>query len=390
MTRHRPRILVNRHSPGAVQVFSRLGEVTALETAAITRDAVREADILVVRSETRVDAQLLEGSRVRFVGTLTIGTDHVDKGYLRERGIVFAAAPGSNAASVCEYVTAGLLIRARRTGRPLGGTAIGIVGVGNVGRRVAQAARVLGMRVLLNDPPLARATGDPVYRPLEELLEADVITLHVPLTRTGPDATHHFFGRDRLGKMKPGSLLVNTSRGGVIPTPDLLEALASGRPGAAILDVWEGEPDIDARLLEKSFLGTPHIAGYSLDGKLNALRMVYGEVCRFLGVPASWIPPEEEQGGELPAIRIPPGMREEEAILAHVVGSAYSIELDDGMLKGTLELEREGRRASFVKLRSGYRVRREFPARVVDLEGGGETAGGILAGLGFRISGRGG
>ncbi|MBM2845533.1 MAG: Erythronate-4-phosphate dehydrogenase, partial [Bacteroidetes bacterium] len=276
-------IVVNRNTPAVVETFSRLGKVIALDTHEVTRESVRNADVLVVRSETRVDRGLLDGSRVRFVGTVTIGTDHVDLEYLAANGIGFASAPWSNANSVAEYITA-LLVWSKRTGEALNGKTIGVVGVGNVGSRVVRVARALGMNVILNDPPLARKTGDPAFLPLDELMGAGVLTLHVPLARSGSDATYHLFDETRLCRMKRGSVLINTSRGAVVETNALRAVLASKQLSTAILDVWEDEPGIDLTLLNNVMLGTAHIAGYSLDGKLNALRMVYGEVCRFLGV----------------------------------------------------------------------------------------------------------
>ncbi|MBI4419049.1 MAG: 4-phosphoerythronate dehydrogenase, partial [Ignavibacteriales bacterium] len=209
-------IVISKNSPGASDAFSTLGSVRELDSSEITAETVRDADTLIVRSETRVDRPLLENSAVRFVGTLTIGTDHVDLKYLKSRNIGFASAPGSNANSVAEYVVAALLTWADKDGIQLREKSIGIVGVGNVGRIVAKYAAVLGMRVILNDPPLARVTGDPRYRPLDELMEADIVTVHVPLTRSGQDATVHLFGTDRIRAMKRGSVLINTSRGAVV------------------------------------------------------------------------------------------------------------------------------------------------------------------------------
>jgi erythronate-4-phosphate dehydrogenase len=378
-------IVVNKHTPLAVEAFSPFGTVTALGSKEITREALAGADALIVRSETHVDRALLEDTPVRFVGTVTIGTDHVDTGWLHDRGIAFASAPGSNANSVAEYVTAALLVRSGRIGKPLQGATIGVVGVGNVGSRVARMARALGMEVLLNDPPLARATGDPMYRPLEELLDADIITLHVPLTTGGEDPTRRLFDAGRIGRMKPGSLLVNTARGPVVDNEALAAAIAGGRIGGAVLDVWDPEPDISVPLLDLVTLGTPHIAGYSLDGKLNAVRMIHDALSAFLGREPAWAPeplfapPEPLEPGTGGAGR--------EAGLLEVVRQAYDIEQDDRTLRRIRLMTAAERPKYFSRLRADYRTRREFPHRI--LKGGREDIADTLRALGFAVKGGG-
>lgn len=385
MTMGRPTIIVNRNTPFVAEVFSHIGNVIALDTSGVMREAVHDADILIVRSETRVDKNLLEGSSVQFVGTVTIGTDHIDREYLDSKGITFASAPGSNANSVAEYVAAALLTWGARTKQSLRGKSIGIVGVGNVGRKVVNVAKALGMTVLQNDPPLLRETGDPSFLPLENLMEADFITLHVPLMRTGEDATYHLFDEARLAKMKRRSLLINTSRGPVVKTSALREALASGHLSAAILDVWESEPDIDIELLNNVMIGTQHIAGYSLDGKLNALRMVYESVCRHLNLPAEWdtdasVPIESVH------ITLPDNLYDEQEIIRAAACKAYDIELDDALLREMISLPESKRGAYFMKLRAEYRIRREFFNREVELFPHQTHALEALQLLGFKTS----
>lgn len=380
----KPVIVVNKNTPQAVEVFSTVGEVIALESSELTPDVVRDADILIVRSETTVDGELLKGSRVGFVGTVTIGTDHVDLEYLKRRNIALASAPGSNANSVKEYVAAALLAWAKRTSTDLAGKTIGIVGVGNVGSRVADLAAMLGMIPLLNDPPRARASRDSAFLPLDTLMECDIVTLHVPLTRSGEDKTWHLFGKDRIGAMKSGSVLINTSRGAVVDSEALLAALGSGHLSAAILDVWENEPDIDANLLEECLIGTPHIAGYSLDGKLNAVRMVYEQLCRFLKTTPRW-PEKTIAPHEVVHITVPAGISGEQAIIAHAVRQAYDIERDDSLLRGIFRLDPAARGQYFSRLRADYRTRREFHHVHVDAMSGQATAGESLRKLGFRV-----
>jgi erythronate-4-phosphate dehydrogenase len=378
-----PLIVVNKNTPLAVEAFSRIGKVIPLDTLEVSRETVHDAEILVVRSETKVNRELLDGSSVRFVGTVTIGTDHVDLDYLGSRGIAFASAPGSNSNSVAEYVAAALLLWSQRTGEALEEKTIAIVGVGNVGSKVERVARALGMNVLLNDPPLARKTGNPSFLPLQELMDADVLTLHVPLTKSGPDATYHLFDEARINQMKRGALLVNTSRGAVVETNALHRALSLGRLSTAILDVWEGEPKIDVRLLNEVMLGTAHIAGYSLDGKVNALRMVYEAVCQYLKVPSGpKVQPEKDPASDMPML-IPESVTGQRDILLHAVRQAYDIELDDQMLRRITSLPEQEHGEYFMRLRAGYRVRREFLNKVVELSPKQAHAQDVLSKLGF-------
>jgi len=383
MNHRLPTIVVNKNTPMVVEVFSRLGNVIALDTPEVTKEAVRDADILIVRSETDVDSSLLEGTGVRFVGTLTIGTDHIDLDYLTSRGIRFASAPGSNSNSVAEYLAAALLVWCQRTGEPLRGKLLGIVGVGNVGSKVVRVARALEMDVVLNDPPLARETGDPSYRPLDELMDADFVTLHVPLTRTGPDATYHLFAEERLKKMKRGSVLINTARGAVVEKSALRDALSSGNLSAAILDVWEGEPRRDTGLLDLVMIGTPHIAGYSLDGKLNALRMVYEQVCQYLQVGAEWSDGLTPPPSASERIVVPQSITVEREIVAFAIRQAYDIELDDYMLRRVVSMPETERGRYFMRLRAEYRTRREFFNRVVELSPEQKSTSAVLNELGF-------
>ncbi len=340
------RIILDKNTPFAAPAFKGLGDVVLLETPAITCAAIRDADILVVRSETKVNRELLEGSRVRFVGTVTIGTDHIDIPFLESRGIGFASAPGSNANSVKEYLLAALLELSRRRGFSLRGKTLGVVGVGHIGSKIAAMAADLGLVVLQNDPPLARQSRQPRFVPLDDLMNADILTLHVPLTRSGEDATFHLFNSRRIAAMKSGAILINSSRGPVVETGALRDALRSGHLSAAVLDVWEGEPAIDAELLEIVTLGTPHIAGYSLDGKVNAVRMIREAVARFLSDGSAWNPEGEMPAPEFAQISVQGGGSPEE-LLQSLVRSCYDIALDDRNLRGMLDAPRPSRAIFF-------------------------------------------
>jgi erythronate-4-phosphate dehydrogenase len=376
-------IILDKNTPLAAPAFESIGDVTLLETREITSPAIRDADILVVRSETKVNRELLEGSRVRFVGTVTIGTDHIDLPYLESRGIGFASAPGSNANSVKEYLLAALLELSKRRGFSFRGKTLGVVGVGNIGGRIVAMAADLGLSVLQNDPPLARQGRQPHYLPLDDLMSADILTLHVPLTRSGEDATYHLFGRRRIAAMKPGAMLINSSRGSVVETGALRDALRSGHLSAAVLDVWEDEPAIDAELLDLVTLGTPHIAGYSLDGKVNAVRIIREAVCAFLQDGSTWDPEGEMPAPEVGEISLQAGGSFEE-LLQNAVQSCYDIALDDRNLRGMLDVPGPARAHFFAELRSGYRIRREFPTVRVNVPAGLESLRNAVKAAGFR------
>jgi erythronate-4-phosphate dehydrogenase len=376
-------ILVDENVPYGAEAFGRVGTVRMVPGRGISPADVEHTDVLIVRSVTRVDAALLTGSRVRFVGTATIGTDHVDLDFLRANGIEFASAPGSNATSVAEYVTAALLLSAHRRGRALKGSTVAIVGVGNVGSRVVTKARALDLRPLLVDPPRARKEPGTSFIPLDEALpQADYVTLHVPLTKTGPDATGGLADAGFFEKMKPGAVFINTSRGGVQDEAALAAALDSGRVAQAVLDVWRGEPAIDPAMVPRAFLATPHIAGYSFDGKVAATRMLYDALCRFLDKPRGLdltplLPPPD-----VPRVDVTGGGDDEER-LRTAVSAVYDIAFDDQALRVAVTADPSG--PAFDRLRKEYRRRREFAHTTVFVGRGRSSLAAQAAALGFRV-----
>ena len=378
-------IVADENMPLAADAFSTLGETRLEPGRAMTADVVRDAAVLAVRSVTKVNAELLEGSSVRFVGTATIGMDHIDRAYLSERGIGFASAPGSNANSVAEYIVAALLTLSERRGEALRGRAIGVVGCGNVGSRVAAKAEALGMRVLRNDPPLRRSAGDDIYRPLDEMFDADFISLHVPLTRHGPDPTFHMADAEFLSRMRPDATLINSSRGAVAHTAALLAALREKRIRDAVLDVWEGEPDIDFALLERAALATPHIAGYSYDGKLNGVDMIYRATCGFLGVEPSFDIKKAAPEPGIPTFHVNALGRPDQRILRETVREIYDIEADDARLRAAADLPAPERGARFDELRKTYPVRREFTNTRLVLSQPRQELADAFAGVGFQV-----
>ncbi len=359
-----PHFVIDDMIPCARDAFSRLGSVTLLPARAITPASLRDAHALIVRSVIGVDAALLDRSPVQFVGTTTTGVDHIDQRYLAARNIEFAAALGCNADAVAEYVLTALLTVARTRGLALHGATIGIIGVGRIGSRVARMTQALGMSPVLHDPPLARATGDPRYRPLDEALRADVLTLHVPLTTDGPDPTRHLIGRDELARMTPAAILINTARGDVVDNHALHEALTGGAIRAAVMDVWEGEPSLNWPLLPLVALGTPHIAGHSFDGKVNGMVMIYHACCRFFDREPTWSPTAALSTSVAP--RHYDGAGKDVQTLAHDVATTlYDLAGDHARMRDVLALPEAARPAAFDQLRRDYPQRRDFSASPV-------------------------
>lgn len=381
------KIIADQNIPFVEQCFRSVGAVELYSGRAITPRVLDGADVLLVRSITKVNEALLAGSGVKFVGTATIGVDHIDQAYLRQAGICFASSPGSNATSVAEYIVAALLALGKKHRLTLEGRSIGVVGVGNVGSRVARRCEALGMRVVLNDPPLNRQTGDAKYRPLEEVFACDFVTMHTPLTKEGPDATYHLADAAFFEVMKPGAFFLNTSRGGVMETAALKAAMAAGKLGGVVLDVWEGEPNVDPELLLKVDLSTPHIAGYSFDGKVRGMVMLYDAVCDCFGLDKQFAEQDFLPEPTVPEIRVSRDDLNEvsqERLIHDLVQRVYPVNRDDFNMREILLIELERRGAFFDELRKTYPVRREFAGTRIVLPAGQERLMEKLGGIGFR------
>ncbi len=354
------KIVADENIPFVAECFSSIGQVEVVGGREITPGVVAGADALLVRSVTRVGADLLSGSGVRFVGTATIGFDHIDIEYLSRNNIGFASAPGSNANSAAEYVIAALLDVGQKYNLDLQGKSIGVIGAGNVGSRVAKKASALGMEVYLNDPPLQRQSGDAKYLPIEKLFDCDFITLHTPLTFEGIDKTFHLADEKFLKSLKKKCIFLNTSRGGVVDSIALKAAKESGKLKAVVLDVWEGEPNIATELLEMVDIGTPHIAGYSLDGKVAGMIMIYKAVCKYFGFSAKFDIESFLPEPIIPELEINPNKGSEQDVLSGAVEKIYDIKEDDFRLRQILNKQAEESGEFFSGLRKNYPVRREF------------------------------
>jgi erythronate-4-phosphate dehydrogenase len=289
------KVIVDNKIPYIAGEIEKIADkVVYLPGDAFTKEEVKEADALVVRTRTHCNRDLLEGSQVKFIVTATIGFDHIDTEYCHEAGIAWTNCPGCNAGSVEQYIHSVLLLLKREKGVKLEETTLGIVGVGHVGSRVKRMAESLGMKVLLNDPPRADK-GEKGFVDLAKIAEAcDVITFHTPLYMEGNYRTYHLAGEDFLFSLQKNPYIINSSRGEVVDTASLLAALSAGKVRGAVIDTWEYEPRISRELMEVAFLATPHIAGYSADGKANATRMSLEALARFFGVEADFcvMPPE--------------------------------------------------------------------------------------------------
>lgn len=367
------------------EAFAPFGEVRLLAPSEITREKLLGADALLVRSVTNVNQELLQGTNVRFIGTATIGADHVDANYLRQQNISFARAAGCNSTAVSEYILTVLLWLANRFSFRLKGKTLGIVGVGNIGTKVARVAQALKMKVLLNDPPLARTTGDSRYLPLDKLMRSDILTLHVPLNRNGQDATYHLFDEKRFNRMKSGAILINSCRGSVVSGKDLASAIRRKKLRAGVLDVWENEPNIDLELLNLTSLATPHIAGYSLEGKVRGTQLIYEAFCRAFELTSRW---SEVPGLPAPlnrTLRVDPESASREHLLWDIVRTCYDIEHDDSALRKIRTSDAGQRSTCFEGLRSGYPLRREFFNTKIQFTRPDSGLQDILQDLGFSV-----
>ena len=327
-----------------------------VDVVALPGDAIRSRDLLdaqalFVRTRTRCDAELLTGTAVRFIGTATIGYDHIDSEYCKANGIVWTNAAGCNAGAVLQYVQSVIYSWARDKGRDLNGLVLGVVGLGEIGSRVAAWAENEGMRVLANDPPKADA-GVQGLVSLSEVAElCDIITFHPTLNVDGAYKSFHLADKDFFASLKRCRLLINASRGAVVDNDALLAALDAGVVECAAIDVWENEPHINLALLNKVYIATPHIAGYSAEGKINATSIVLGEFAHYVNY-AGTLPVLRLDAPEQPVVR---SSTKAEACLA-----IYSPLGDTALLKNAP--------ADFESLRNNYRLRREPSAYTIEME----------------------
>ncbi len=347
------RIIVEKHIPFIEGSLEAAGcQVQYLAPNEITHETAMHADALIVRTRTRCDEALLAGTPVKLVATATIGTDHIDLDFCSRNGIEVANAPGCNAPAVAQYVMSSI---ARLSNRPLSQLTIGIIGVGHVGSIVDRWATTLDMRVLRNDPPRERAEGGE-YVSLEQIAaEADVITIHTPLTHEGADATYHLIGKQFITSLRRSPIIINAARGGIVDEQALCSALDESRVTAAVIDCWENEPTISRALLSRAKIATPHIAGYSRQGKIRATAAALDAVSRHFGLPLEGFNAAQVQA-EAPEACAP-------TVTVRSVHDSYNPFEDTAMLRTALSTDETG---TFEHLRNTYTLRAEAPAGRID------------------------
>lgn len=365
-----------------------LGRLTRVNGRHLGRDQIKDADALLVRSVTRVDASLLAGTPVRFVGTATIGTDHVDTHWLAREGIAFTAAPGCNASSVVQYVLCVISLFLLRQRRPdVAGLSVGVVGAGNVGGALTRQCQALGMEVKVSDPPLQAKGADLPFAPLDEVLQCDIVSLHTPLTTEGPDATHHLLDARRLSRLRADQLLINSGRGAVVDNQALLARLKRPGPPLVALDVWENEPEPLADLIEHTWMATPHIAGYSLEGKSRGTEMVARALHDWAGLELDTaltsVLPEPLVAELTFSASLSPLQALHRALMV-----CYDPRDDDGRLRAAVARKTaQGLPLGpdFDELRKTYPVRREPASLTVRTPAGAGTRN-LLGACGFRLA----
>lgn len=376
-------IVADENIPLLDAFFQGFGEIRRYPGRSLDAASVREADILLVRSVTKVDRHLLEGSRVQFVGTCTIGTDHLDLDYFDQVGIRWSSAPGCNARGVVDYVLGSLLTLADLEGASLPERVYGVVGAGQVGGRLVSVLRALGWKVMVCDPLRQAAEGGD-YVELDTLLQAcDVISLHTPLERGGQSPTWHLLGPAELAKLRPGAWLINASRGAVVDNGALRALLQQRDDLHAVLDVWEGEPQVDLQLADLCTVATPHIAGYSLDGRQRGTAQIYRALCQHLGVN------EVIQLADL-LPRPPVAQIELDAevdlqwALAMLCRAVYDPRRDDADFRRSLSEDVQHQRAAFDALRKYYPPRREIEGLSVRIRGSSPELARLIDALGAK------
>lgn len=370
------KIVTDDKIPFLKGVLEKYAEVLYLPGDLISNSHLKNADALITRSITQCNEELLSGTSVKFIATATIGEDHIDKDYCKKNNITWTSAKGCNAAAVEQYFTAALLALTEKYNIELTGKTIGIIGVGNVGKKIQKVSKLLGLNVLLNDPPRERAEGSSMFSTLNEIQEkADIISLHIPLYYGGADKTFHLADQTFFNGFKKPTVFINTSRGAVVDSSALKTAIENGAVKNTILDVWEGEPEIDIELLKSVNIATPHIAGYSLEGKANGTSMVVTTVSDFFKLELNNWKPEIPPKATM--LVIDSAACSDQVILQKVFEQVYPIYNDDADLREKPD--------HFEQLRRNYNYRRENDTFRLQLTEASEKTKNILKELGFKF-----
>jgi len=373
------KIVIDDKIPFIKGVLEPYAEVVYLPGDRFTRSDVVNADALITRTRTKCDELMLKDSSVKFIATATIGYDHIDTGWCEANGITWINAPGCNSGSVHQYMASVLATLSTHFGFRFEEKTLGVVGVGNVGSKVVLLGKALGMKVLMNDPPRAEKEGPAQFVPLDEILNmSDIITLHVPLNYSGSHQTYHLFNKETIEQLLYRTILINSSRGEVVDNAALKNALKNRKIGAAALDVWENEPDIDLELLPLLNIATPHIAGYSADGKANGTAISVQALSRFFGLPLTdWQPSEVPNPVQPLRLELDCRGKSLQQCLCEAIWHTYTVNDDDGFLRASP--------STFEKQRGNYPVRRDLKAFTVDLKNAIPEIDTQLQTLGFLL-----
>lgn len=378
------KLIIDANIPAAERCLGHFGTLIRVPGRDINAAHLLDADALIVRSITQVNDALLANSPVSFMGTCTIGTDHIDHAALAKRDITFASAPGCNAEAVVDYVLSSLLTLAERDGWAFSERSVGIVGVGNVGSRLQARLTAMGVATLACDPPRAEVEGEQGFHSLDALIErCDVLCLHTPLTRDGPNATYQLLNAQRINELAPSSVLLNAGRGDCVDGLALRSRLAGKGDISAVLDVWEEEPGIDAGLRDLVSLATPHIAGHSLDGKLRGTWMIQQALARHCGQPDDLSFADICPLPVLASLQLQHALLPEDA-LRLCMRAVYDVRRDHDALRR--QTQHYGMRKGFDDCRANYPLRREFATLNVQLSGEAVVLEGILRGAGFAVT----
>ena len=368
------KIIADKNIPYLKGIAEHFGDVTYLDGSAFTQDTIKDADTLIVRTVTHFGESILKDSNVKLICSATIGYDHIDTAYCDAHGIIWKNAPGCNSGSVMQYVVSSLITIARKKSFDLKGKTIGIVGVGNVGKKVAKACEILGMKVLLNDPPRQAQEKDNSFVSLQTIMdEADIITFHTPLIKEGEYRTYHLADKEFFSLLKKKPIIINSARGAIIDTIAIKDAIKENKISGAIIDCWENEPQIDLEYLNLVDIATPHIAGYSADGKANATRMSLESIADLYGLDKQPVSLVKEPAPVNPVIDMEQYSEMDNRIHEAILNT-YNPLNDFSRLKASPD--------TFKKLRNEYPLRREYFAYTVINALEDEKV--ILSDLGFK------
>ena len=372
------KVVADNKIPYLTGVLEPFVDVVYLPGDQITKEHLMDADALLIRTRTKCNKELLDGTPVKFIATATIGFDHIDTEWCKQNGIFWTNAPGCNSGAVYQYIASVLVSLAHKHGLNFADRSLGVIGVGNVGKKIVKLGEWLGMRVLLNDPPRSRDNGTCGFVSLEGIIrECDIITCHVPLITDGSDKTYHLIDERILRKLHSNTILINSSRGEVVDNMALKTILAEKKITGAVLDVWENEPKIDSELMKLLDAVTPHIAGYSADGKANGTTMSVQALSKFFKLPLNRWFAEDIPLPENDHFSIDCKGKTTQEVISEAILSTYHVMDDDARLRSSP--------STFEKQRGNYPLRREFNAFCIKLENSNSEELKILSGLGFKI-----